>query len=124
LTVKYTTGDLEGDKFEASDPESPFKGKSTDECSALLTRLAEETGAYTLDAVFGVYDKRSTQDGSILLVQWDDDKLESMRCVPELACTKLLQYMTGDASIAEDREEAEEEEDSVFRLSEEFLGPA
>jgi hypothetical protein len=121
LTVKYTTGDLEGDKFEASDPESPFKGKSTDECSALLTRLAEETGAYTLDAVFGVYDKRSTQDGSILLVQWDDDKLESMRCVPELACTNLLQYMTGDASIAEDREEAEEEEDGVFRLNEEFL---
>jgi len=41
LTVKYTTEDLEGDKFEASDPESPFKGKSVDECSALLTRLAE-----------------------------------------------------------------------------------
>lgn len=121
MTVKYTTEDLEDHEFEASDPESPFKDQSADECSALLTRLAENTGAYTLDAVFGVYDQRSTQDGSILLVQWDEDKLESMRCVPELACTKLLQYMTGDASIAEDREETEEEEDGVFRLNEEFL---
>jgi len=55
------------------------------------------------------------------LVQWDDDRLESMRCVPELTCVKLLQYMTGDASIVEDREEAEEEEDGVFRIHEVFL---
>jgi hypothetical protein len=92
-----------------------------DECSALLTRLADETGSYTLDAVFGVYDERSTQDGSVLLVQWDDDGLESMRCVPELACVKLLQYMTGDASIVEDRERTGEEEDGVFRMHEVFL---
>ena len=91
------------------------------ECSALLRRLAEQTGAYILDTVFAVYDDQSTQDQSLLLVQTVDDELEAMRIVPELACMKLQQYMICDAIITEDREEAEEEEDGVFRLNEEFL---
>jgi hypothetical protein len=44
-----------------------------------------------------------------------------MRITPELACGKLLQYMVGDASIVEDREDAQEEDDSVFRVYEVFL---
>jgi hypothetical protein len=121
LTFKHTAPDLEGDKFEASSPDSPFRGKNVAECSALLKRLAEQTGAYILDTVFAIYDDQSTQDGSLLLVQTVDDELEAMRVVPELAFTKLLQYMVCDASIVEDREDAEEEEDGVFRINKVFL---
>jgi hypothetical protein len=121
LTFKHTAPDLVSDKFEASSPESPFKGKNVAECSALLKRLAEQTGSFILDTVFAVFDDRSTQDGSILLVQTVDDELEGMRIVPELACQQLLQYMVCDASIVEDREDAEEEDDSVFRIHTVFL---
>lgn len=112
---------MAGDEFEASSPDSPFRGKNAKECSALLGRLVEETGAYVLDTVFGIWDDRSMQDGSILLVQMVDEGLEGMRVVPELACCKLLQYMICDASITEDREDAEEEEDGLFRIHEVFL---
>ena len=54
-------------------------------------------------------------------MQTVDDELEEMRILPELACTKLLQYMICDADITEDRERAEEEEDCVFRMHEHFL---
>jgi hypothetical protein len=111
-----------GDKFEASSPESPFKGKTLAECSALLQRLAEATGNSVLDTVFAVYDDRTKQDGSILLAQTVDDEIEGMRIVPELACGKLLGYMVCHGpSIEEDQEDAEEEEDGVFRLHKGFL---
>jgi hypothetical protein len=121
LTYKYTAPDVTGDKFEASSPGSPFKGKNIAECSTLLKRLAEQTGAWVLDTVFAVFDDQSSQDGSILLAQTVDDKLEGMRIMPGLACAKLLQYMIGDASIVEDREDAQEEDDGVFRMHDEFL---
>jgi hypothetical protein len=107
LTFKHTAPDLEGDKFEASSPDSPFKGKNVAE--------------YILDTVFAIYDDQSTQDGCLLLVQIVDDELEAMRVVPKLAFMKLLQYMVCDTSIVEDRENAEEEEDGVFRINEVFL---
>jgi hypothetical protein len=117
LTFKHTAPDLLGDKFEASSSDSPFKGKSLAECFVLLKRLAEQTGDSILDTVFAVFDNRTKQDGSILLAQTVDEEIEGMRCVPEWACSKLLQYMICDADITEDREDAEEEEDGVFRLA-------
>jgi hypothetical protein len=111
-----------GDKFEASSPESPFKAKNLTECSALLKRLAEESGNSVLDTVFAVYDDRTKQDGSILLAQTVDEEIEGVRVVPELACGKLLGYMVCHGpSIVEDQEDAEEEEDGVFRLHKGFL---
>jgi len=131
LTFKHTAPDLASDKFATSSPDSPFKGSRATESSALLKRIAEETGAYILSTVFAIFDDQTIQDGTILLVQTVDDKLEEMRTVPEVACMKLLQYMIGDADIVEDREDAEEdreyseeEEDSdeedggVYRLHE------
>jgi hypothetical protein len=121
LTHKHTAPHLSTSHFTASSPDSPFKGKSATECSALLKRVAEDTGAYILDTVFAIYDDRTLRDGSVLLVQTVDDELEEMRILPELVCGKLLQYMVCDADITEDREEAEEEEDCVFRVHEHFL---
>jgi hypothetical protein len=122
LTFKHTAPHLASDKFEASSPESPFKGKSLAECAALLERLAEQTRDSVLHTVFAVFDERTKQDGSILLVQAVDDEIEGMRAVSELACAKLLCYMTGHGPlIVEDREDAEEEEDGVFRIHDEFL---
>jgi hypothetical protein len=107
LTFKHTAPDLSTSNFTASSPDSPFKNKSATECSALLTRLAEQTGAYILDTVFAIYDEQTVQDGSVLLVQTVDDELEEIRVDPEVVCMRLLQYMIGDASIVEDREDAE-----------------
>lgn len=107
LTFKHTAPDLASDNFVASSPDSPFKNKTATECSALLKRLAEETGAYILNTVFAIFDEQTLQDGSVVLVQTVDDRLEEMRTVPEVVCMRLLQYMIGDASIVEDREEAE-----------------
>lgn len=121
LTFKHTVPHQAGDKFEASSPNSPFKGKSVKECSALLKQLSEATGAFILNTTFAIFDERSLEDGSVLLVQTVDDELEAMRAVPELVCGKLLQYMIGDSEITEDREEAEEEEDGVFWMNEDFI---
>jgi hypothetical protein len=108
LTHKHTSPHLSTSPFTASSPDSPFKNKTATECSALLTRLASNTGAYILDTVFAVYDEQTVQDGSVLLVQTVDDELEGMRVSPEVVCMRLLQYMIGDACIVEDREDAEE----------------
>jgi hypothetical protein len=122
LTFKHTAPHLASDKFEASAPDSPFKGKTLAECAALLERLAEQTRDSVLHTVFAVFDERTKQDGSILLAQTVDDEIEGMRAVSELACAKLLCYMTGHGPlILEDREDAEEEEDGVFRIHDEFL---
>ena len=107
LTSKHTSPHLSTSTLTASSPTSPFKNKPATECSALLKRLASETGAYILDTVFAIFDDQTLQDGSVVLVQTVDDELESMRSVPEVVCMRLLQYMIGDASIVEDREEAE-----------------
>jgi hypothetical protein len=115
LTFKHTAPDLASDDFTTSSPDSPFIGKNATECSALLKRIAAETGAYVLDTVFAIFDDQTLQDGSVVLVQTVDDELESMRSVPEVVCMRLLQYMIWDADIVEDREEAEaadREEDS------------
>lgn len=121
LTHKHTAPDLATSNLEPSSPSSPFKGRTATECSTLLKNLAEETGAYILDTVFAIFDDRTLRDGSVVLVQTVDDELKEMRVLPELACMKLLQYMVGDADITEDREEAEEEEDCVFRMHDHFL---
>jgi hypothetical protein len=81
--------------------------------------------------VFAIYDEQTVRDGSVLLVQTVNDELEEMRVVPEVVCMRFLQYMIGDASIVEDREDAEggwegsddddseeEEDDGVYRLHE------
>jgi hypothetical protein len=134
LTSKHTSPHLSTSTLTASSPTSPFKNKPATECSALLKRLASETGAYILDTVFAIFDDQTLQDGSVVLVQTVDDELESMRSVPEVVCMRLLQYMIGDADIVEDREEAEgrwegsdeeddddseeEDDDGVYRLHE------
>lgn len=88
----------------------------------MLERLAADTNDSVLHTCFAIFDERSLQDGSVLLVQTVDDVLEGMRCVPEIALGKLLQYMIGDADITEDREEAEEEqEDGVYRMNDEYI---
>lgn len=97
LTFKHTTSDLPGDNFHASSPDSPFKTKSVTECGAMLERLAADTDDSVLHTCFAIFDDRSLQDGSVVLVQTVDDVLEEMRCVPEIALGKLLQYMIGDA---------------------------
>lgn len=107
LTHKHTTPDLSTSPFTSSSSSSPFKQKTATECSALLKLLADQTGAYVLDTVFAIFDEQTLQDGSVVVVQTVDDRLEEMRTVPEVVCMRLLQYMIGDASIVEDREEAE-----------------
>lgn len=120
-THKHTAPDLPTSHLKPSSSTSPFKNKTAKECSALLTHLASSTGAYILDTVFAILDDRTLRDGSVVLVQTVDDELEEMRILPELACGKLLQYMICDADITEDREEAEEEEDCVYRIHNHFL---
>lgn len=132
LAHKHTAPDLATSHFTPSSPASPFKNKTATECSALLKILADQTGAYILDTVFAIFDEQTLQDGSVVLVQTVDDRLEDMRTVPEVVCMRLLQYMIGDASIVEDREEAagdwgdseedddssEDEDEGVYRLHE------
>lgn len=72
LTFEHSAPDLIGDKFNASSPDSSFKNTTAAECEDLLRRLAKYTDDCVLRTVFAIFDDRSAEDGSVILVQTVD----------------------------------------------------
>jgi hypothetical protein len=97
---------------------SPFKGKTVDECWALLKQLRAETGAQIDPNIFAILDERSLRDNSALVVEADEDEgAESVRVELKLVIPRLFQYFVGDVGVDQDIGEAEDTEDGVVRIT-------
>lgn len=103
------------------DPDSPFIGKTPDECYRLLIKLKEDTESEIQIYQFAIMDERSAQDDTVLLVcaQCDENEenetLATLRATFEVSVKALGVYMTGHSSVAEDAEHAAQEGDDVYR---------
>lgn len=103
---------------EASSSDSPFKGKTTQECYRLLMQLREDEADIDY-GLFVIMDERSTQDDTVLIVgEPPDDESEprSLRATFEVVQTALHCYRAGTSSVEENQDEAEAEEDGVYRM--------
>jgi hypothetical protein len=114
----YYDGPSEMPVESASDPNSPFIGKTPLECSQMLHQLCQETESELLKNYFIIMDERTTRDDTVLLVSGGDDEdwpLCSVRASFEISATRLVCYLTGHLGIEEDAEDAAETADGVFR---------
>jgi hypothetical protein len=114
----YYDGPSEMPVESASDPDSPFIGKTPLECSQMLHQLCQETESELLKNYFIIMDERTTRDDTVLLVSAGDDEdwpLRSVRASFEVSATRLVCYLTGHLGIEEDAEDAAETADGVFR---------
>jgi hypothetical protein len=108
---------------DGSDPNSPYIGKTPQECHQLLLKLREDTESEIFTEFFAIIDQRSTQDNTVLLVcvQRDSDgenevlALPTVRATFKAAPTALMLYETGHSSVEEDAERAAREKDNVYR---------
>ncbi|KAG9693758.1 hypothetical protein KCU95_g6221, partial [Aureobasidium melanogenum] len=84
-----------------SNPNSPFIGKSPEECHKLLLKLCEDTESELLHRYFAIMDERSMQDDTVLLVRagdGDEVELSSVRATFEASPSSLVCYLTGHSS--------------------------
>ncbi|KAJ4311823.1 hypothetical protein N0V94_007765 [Neodidymelliopsis sp. IMI 364377] len=108
---------------DGSNPNSPFIGKTPQECHQLLLKLRENTESEIFTDIFAIMDERSTQDNTVLLVCAERDSggenevlaLPTVRATFKAAPTALMLYETGHSSVEEDAERAAREKDNVFR---------
>ncbi|EMD94359.1 hypothetical protein COCC4DRAFT_163157 [Bipolaris maydis ATCC 48331] len=106
-----------------SNPNSPFIGKTPQECHQLLLKLREDTGSKIMTDVFAIMDERSTQDDTVLLVCAERDldgehqvlAMPTVRATFQASGSALILYETGHSSVDEDAERAASEEDNVYR---------
>ena len=108
---------------DGSDPNSPFIGKTPQECHELLLKLREDTESEIFTDLFAIMDERSTEDNTVLLVCAERDSggenevldLATVRATFKAAPTALMLYETGHSSVGEDAERAAREKDNVYR---------
>lgn len=104
-----------------SNPNSPFIGKTPQECHQLLLKLVENTESEIMPSYFAILDERSTRDDTVLLVcaerDLDDEILgwPTVRATFQASAVALMLYHSGHSSVAEDVERAEDEPDHVYR---------
>lgn len=106
-----------------SDPNSPFIGKTPQECHRLLLKLRNDTESKIMPDFFVIMDERSTIDNTILLVTAERDlggenevlALPTLRATFQASALALMLYETGHSTIEEDAERAAREDDNVFR---------
>lgn len=113
-------GDMEDELNKSmTSPDSPFKGKSPEECYQLLRQL--RLGTSDIDhALFVIMDERSLTDDTVFLVDARDvdqgGEVRSIRASFEIVDGRLLGYMDGEFySIDEDLETIEGTQDGVLR---------
>jgi hypothetical protein len=106
-----------------SNPQSPYIGKTPEECHTILEKLCADSGSELLTYYFAIMDERSTQDGTVLLVcaetssdEEDEDlALPTLRATFRASGTALMLYHSGHSSVEEDAERAACERDGVYR---------
>jgi hypothetical protein len=104
-------------------PQSPYIGKTPEECHAMRVKLCKDTGSELLTYYFAIMDERSTQDDTVLLVcaetnedeKNEDLPLPTLRATFRASGTALMLYHSGHSSVAEDAERAARERDGVYR---------
>lgn len=98
-----------------SNPDSPFIGKSPQECHQLLAKLCADTESELLIHQFMIMDERSIQDDTVLLVSVDENSdTSSVRATFETSASALVCYLTGHSSPNTDAYHAVET-DGVYR---------
>ncbi|KAJ6111422.1 hypothetical protein N7523_007483 [Penicillium sp. IBT 18751x] len=106
---------------DESSPDSPFIGKTPQECHQLLSKLVEDTESEIMTEYFAIMDDRSTKDDTVLLVCAERDDEEevvawpTVRATFEVTAVSLKCYHSGHSSVGEDLERAEREHDNVYR---------
>lgn len=106
---------------DESSPDSPFIGKTPQECYQLLSKLVKDTGSEIMTEYFAIMDERSTEDDTVLLVcaeRNDEEEVvawPTVRAIFEVTAVSLKCYHSGHSSIGEDLERAEREHDNVYR---------
>ena len=108
---------------DGSDPNSPFIGKTPQECHQLLLKLRDDTESEIFTDLFAIMDERSIEDNTVLLVCAERDSggenevlaLATVRATFKAVPTALMLYETGHSSVGEDAERAAREKDNVFR---------
>ena len=109
----YDKGYLE-DVYEASSPDSPFIGKTPEECAALLKELHANTNLHmNLDA-FAMMDERSMDDDTLLVVSAKDGCAD-VRAEFSMAIATMMCWMTGYLTVYEDIDSARNTKDDVLR---------
>lgn len=103
------------------DPESPFIGKTPEECYQLLEKLREDTESEISTYQFAIMDERSERDGTVLLVCYqcdldgENEILATIRASFKASATALKLYLSGHSSVAEDADRAAQQSDKVYR---------
>ena len=106
---------------DESSPNSPFIGKTPQECHQLLLKLLEDTESEIMTDYFAIMDERSKQDNTVLLVCAERDLENEVLAWPTVRATfqasavSLMYYHSGHSSVEEDLERAQREPDNVFR---------
>ncbi|RWQ93635.1 hypothetical protein C8Q69DRAFT_474275 [Paecilomyces variotii] len=106
---------------DGSSPDSPFIGKTPQECHQLLLKLVEDTESEIITEYFAIMDERSTKDDTVLLVcaeRNDEEEVvawPTVRATFEVTAVALKCYLSGHSSIEEDLERAQREHDNVYR---------
>lgn len=115
--------DEELDAFD-SDPNSPFIGKTPEECHQLLLKLCADTQSDLMTSPFAIMDERSSQDDTVLLASakrnlYSEEHevlgVRTVRATFQASATALMLYLTGHSSVDEDAERAALEDDNVYR---------
>ena len=100
---------------------SPFIGKTPEECHQLLLKLLEDTESDIMTNYFAIMDERSTQDDTVLLVCAERDPEDDTCACPTVRATfrasaiALILYHTGHSRVEEDLERARREHSDVYR---------
>jgi len=90
--------------------DSPFIGKTPEECFQLLRQLCYQTKSDVDYSLFVVMDEESITDDTVLLVQVDNDESPEIlvvRATFEVAHAALSLYLIGDTDVAEDQVRAQ-----------------
>jgi hypothetical protein len=106
-----------------SNPNSPFIGKTPQECYQLLLKLREDTESEIIPYMFAIIDERSIQDDTVLLVRVESDlddehevvAVRTVRATFQTSGISMVLYETGHSSVEEDAERAAREKDNVYR---------
>ena len=104
-----------------SSPNSPFIGKTPQECHQLLLKLLEDTKSEIMTDYFAIMDERSKEDNTVLLVCAERDLENEVLAWPTVRATfqasavALMLYHSGHSSVGEDVERAQREHDNVYR---------
>ncbi|RJE26168.1 hypothetical protein PHISCL_01518 [Aspergillus sclerotialis] len=106
---------------EGGSPNSPFIGKTPQECYQLLLKLVEDTESEIMTPSFAIIDERSTRDDTVLLVCVEKDleteviSFPTVRAAFQASALALSLYHSGHSSVAEDIERAQREPDNIYR---------